>query len=111
MTGVPYLRRDGNGFYEAVYEIVRLIPPGQVYTYGKIAWLLGFPNRSRMVGTALKNMPPGQGIPAWRVVNAIGRIAPGWPQQRDLLRAEGVEFRSPACVDLDRFLWNPEIEL
>lgn len=111
MNNFSNLSRSVNGFYEAVYEIVKLIPYGRVYTYGKVAWLIGYPNRSRLVGTALKNMPAGLDIPAWRVVNAAGRIAPGWPLQRELLRAEGVEFRSPACVDLDRFLWEPEIEL
>ena len=69
--------QESNSFYESVYELVKQIPPGQVYTYGRVAWLLGFPQRARMVGTALKNMPPGEGIPAWRVVNASGRIAPG----------------------------------
>lgn len=111
MNNFHYPDHGANGFYESVYEIVRCIPKGRVYTYGKVAWLIGYPNRSRMVGTALKNMPPGRDIPAWRVVNATGRIAPGWPQQRELLRAEGVEFRTPACVDLERFLWEPAIEL
>ena len=100
--------QESNSFYESVYELVKQIPPGQVYTYGRVAWLLGFSQRARMVGTALKNMPPGEGIPAWRVVDASGRIAPGWPQPHDLLAAENVRFRSPDCVDLSRHLWNPE---
>lgn len=103
------MRNDLNAFFETVYEIVRAVPAGCVFTYGRVASLAGFPQRARLVGTALRDMPRDKGIPAWRIVNANGRIAPGWPQQRDLLLAEGVSFRTPLCVDLARHLWNPPL--
>jgi alkylated DNA nucleotide flippase Atl1 len=66
------------------YEIVRLIPPGHVTTYGHIAKLAGYPTYSRCeytlgcsvhgglradarhVGNALKMLPAGTEIP-WQV--------------------------------------------
>lgn len=101
-------QKNTRRFYESVYEAVRMIPEGKVYTYGAIACLLGYPRRARLVGTALKNMPPGEVIPAWRVVNTNGRIAPGWPEQKNLLEEENVIFITSTRVDLKRFLWNPD---
>ena len=35
--------KDSDGFFPAVYEVVRQIPRGRVISYGQIARLLGFP--------------------------------------------------------------------
>lgn len=40
-------------FYQRVYEVVRLIPPGRVTSYGAIARYLGTGRSSRMVGWAM----------------------------------------------------------
>jgi len=51
-------------FFQAVYEVVRLIPPGKVTTYGAIAQALGSKGAARMVGWAmnashsLSDVPP-----------------------------------------------------
>ncbi|GAA5948072.1 hypothetical protein JCM3765_007096 [Sporobolomyces pararoseus] len=53
-------RRD---FYNAVYSTVRTIPEGKVASYGTIGKLIGHPRHSRMVGAALKCLPPSMSSP------------------------------------------------
>ena len=96
-------------FQNAVLAIVKSIPYGQVTTYGYIAALAGSPSHSRMVGRILRYAPESISLPCHRVVNAVGRTAPGWGQQRTLLQAEGVTFTESGHVDLRLHLWAPEI--
>lgn len=93
-------------FCEEVYQVVREIPAGKVSTYGEIAALLGMPQCSRMVGRALKQVPEEMAVPCHRVVNATGRIVPGWEEQRSLLQEEGVAFKQNGCVDLKKHLFG-----
>lgn len=93
-------------FCQEVYEIVKAIPTSKVITYGGIATLMGMPQCSRMVGRALKEVPAGLSIPCHRVVNASGRLVPGWEEQKQLLSEEEVSFKQNGCVDLKRHLWN-----
>ena len=95
-------------FCNEVYSVVREIPAGRVVTYGDIAALLGMPQYSRMVGRALKQVPAGLSLPCHRVVNAIGRLVPGWDEQRQLLSDEGVSFRKNGCVDLKLHRWKSD---
>lgn len=92
-------------FYREVYQVVCEIPLGKVFTYGGIAALLGLPQCSRMVGRALKLVPNGVSVPCHRVVNASGRLAPGWEEQKQLLLNEGISFKRNGCVDLKKHLW------
>ena len=46
--------KDSDGFFPAVYEVVRQIPRGRVISYGQIARLLGFPRAARQVGWAMR---------------------------------------------------------
>lgn len=39
--------KDSDGFFPAVYEVVRQIPRGRVISYGQIARLLGFPRAAQ----------------------------------------------------------------
>lgn len=89
-------------FCRNVYAIVRDIPVGKVISYGEIASLLGKPQCSRMVGRSLKLVPSELDVPCHRVVNAQGRLVPGWEEQRALLQAEGVLFRKNGNVDMSR---------
>ena len=54
---------DKTSFGEEVYSVVASIPPGRVLTYGQIAYLIGKPQCSRMVGQAMHNAPEGQNLP------------------------------------------------
>ncbi|MCC8186995.1 MAG: methylated-DNA--[protein]-cysteine S-methyltransferase [Bacteroides sp.] len=94
-------------FNKEVYEVVAQIPYGRVTTYGDIAWLLGRPNYSRLVGSSLKGAT-GLALPCHRVVNAQGRLVPGWSEQRLLLEQEGVNFCGNGCVDLKTNRWRYE---
>ena len=47
---------DGR-FRQRVYEIARLVPCGQVTTYGFISTLAGMPRHARQVGWALHTLP------------------------------------------------------
>ena len=95
-------------FRDDVLNIVSQIPRGQVTTYGIIAAWTGWPSHSRMVGRTLRYTPGAEQLPCHRVVNAVGRTAPGWSRQRTLLEEEGVAFKSNGRVDMQRHLWEPE---
>ena len=97
-------------FREAVVNIVSQIPCGKVTTYGYIATLAGWPSHSRMVGRTLRYTPECASLPCHRVVNAVGRTAPGWLKQRELLENEGVTFKPNGHVDMQRHLWEPKFE-
>ena len=92
-------------FYKRVGITVRTVPEGKVATYGQIALLCGKPKNARQVGYALNRGLAGE-VPAHRVVNSQGRTAPGWDEQRSLLEAEGVEFKSNGCVDMAKYQWQ-----
>ena len=59
-------------FFEAVYEIVKRIPPGLVTTYRAIAHCLGVRVSARRVGWALHQAARYPDIPARLVVNCHG---------------------------------------
>jgi methylated-DNA-protein-cysteine methyltransferase-like protein len=71
--------------------------------YGQVAKLAGNPRWARVVGYALHVNPAFGEIPCHRVVNSAGRTVPGWTEQRELLEAEGVEFKENGNVDMRRF--------
>jgi methylated-DNA-protein-cysteine methyltransferase-like protein len=93
-------------FFNSVYEIVAKIPKGRVMTYGQIAALLGVPTCSRRVGQAMYNTPSHLNIPAHRVVNSRGGLAPAFVMQRILLEEEGVPFRENGCVDIKKAVYR-----
>ena len=99
---------DRNSFDREIYEIVREIPSGRVATYRQIACLAGWPHYARMTGQALSRAPKDPGLPCHRVVNSQGRPAPCWPEQKKLLKAEGIRFKPNGCVDLKLHRWIPE---
>ena len=96
-------------FGEDVLNIVSQIPRGKVTTYGHIASLAGWPSPSRMVGRTLRYTPGAELLPCHRVVNKDGRTAPGWSRQRVLLEEEDVIFKANGRVDMEKYLWEPEI--
>ena len=93
-------------FCYQVLNIVASIPCGKVTTYGQIAWAVGRPRNARLVGKILSQAAWYGDYPCHRVVNHAGRTAPGWPEQRGLLEAEGVGFLPNGNVDLKCFLWS-----
>ena len=101
--------QEARTFQNALLDIVGQIPHGRVTTYGTIATLAGWPDHSRMVGHILHYSPEATKLPCHRVVNAMGRTAPGWLQHRSLLEAEGVCFLPNGRVDMKRFQWTVKV--
>ena len=94
-----------------IYEILSVteeIPAGKVASYGQIARLIGREKNARLVGRVLSQAERYGDYPCHRVVDHSGRPAPGWPEQRPLLEAEGVGFKPNGRVDMTRFQWNGE---
>ncbi|MFT5195737.1 MAG: methylated-DNA-protein-cysteine methyltransferase-like protein [Candidatus Promineifilaceae bacterium] len=101
-------------YFDQVYAVVRLIPPGKVTAYGRIARMLGRPQAARAVGYALnglKGSPEHSDVPWWRVVNAAGQISIGNREasankQAEILRSEGVEVSEGLSISLSKYLWE-----
>ena len=92
-----------------IYEIlsaVEEIPEGRTATYGQIACLIGREKNARLVGKVLSRAEYYGSFPCHRVVNHAGRLAPGWPEQADLLRQEGVPMTDDTHVDLKKCRWE-----
>ncbi|MFN0147424.1 MAG: MGMT family protein [Dehalococcoidia bacterium] len=99
-------------FYDRVYDFVRLVPGGQVITYGHVALALGSPAAARAVGYALYFLPAGNDVPWWRVINARGAITfknrgPNADLQRTILEEEGIVFDGAGRCDLRLYRWWP----
>ena len=107
----------GEAFYEKVYEVARLIPPGKVTSYGAIAAYLGSAQSSRMVGWAMNNAHVQEPyVPAQRVVNRNGLLTGkhhfGTPTaMQELLEAEGITVVDDQVCDFEKHFWNPMTEL
>ena len=108
---------DENGFFEKVYRVTCMIPPGRVSTYGAIARFLGSARSARMVGWALNNCHSmGEFIPAHRVVNRNGILTGkhhfGTPNaMKQLLENENIKVVDDLVVDFRKLFWDPCHEL
>lgn len=97
---------DSMDFAREVEAVVNAIPVGRVLTYGDVAALAGLPSHARQVGKILGCFGFESEVPCHRVVNFEGRLAPHWPEQIDLLKAEGVTFTRSGFVDMKRHRWK-----
>ncbi len=94
---------------ELIYEVLSAvgeIPEGKVASYGQIARLIGREKNARLVGKILSVSEYYGDYPCHRVVNSAGRLAPGFPEQRQRLLDEGVEFTPSGHVDMKKYQWN-----
>ena len=107
---------DNNNFYDQVYQVVRLIPPGRVTSYGAVAEYLGTKGSSRMVGYAMMAcataLPP---VPAHRVVNRQGLLTGkfhfGGDTMEQLLQSEGIKIKEDQVINFKALFWDPNVEL
>jgi alkylated DNA nucleotide flippase Atl1 len=94
-------------FAAAVLDVIDLVPPGQVVTYGDIAEYLG-QGGPRQVGAVLSRW--GGAVTWWRVLRADGSPPPG--HEREALahyRRERTPLRPGGTkVDLRRARWAGE---
>ena len=97
-------------FRKQVFEVIRLIPPGRVTSYGAIAKAVGYPNHSRHVGNVLRNY--GDDFPAHRVCSSSGRITASCLQAfTTKLYREGIEVVDGRIANFKNIFWNPLEEL
>lgn len=92
-------------FVYLILEIVSEIPKGKVASYKQIATLAGSDKNARLVGKILANAEYYGKYPCHRVLNSIGRLAPHWPEQRELLEKEGIIFKTNGKVDMLKYQW------
>jgi methylated-DNA-protein-cysteine methyltransferase related protein len=110
-------KNTDESFFEKVYHVTRLIPPGRVTNYGAIARYTGAPGASRMVGWALNNSnAQDEFVPAHRVVNRNGMLS-GKHHFRhenlmqELLESEGIEVENDQIIGFEKYFWDPNAEL
>lgn len=101
--------------FQDIYEVVKLIPPGKVSSYGAIAEYLGSKGGARLVGWAMNACHSQPDIPAHRVVNRNGVLTGkhhfGGNRMQELLEAEGVEVKNDQIQDFKNRYWIPKDEL
>jgi methylated-DNA-protein-cysteine methyltransferase related protein len=101
--------------FEAIYQVVALIPEGRVTSYGAIAGYLGSKGGARLVGWAMNASHTQANIPAHRVVNRIGVLTGknffGENRMQELLEAEGLTIKDDQILNFDSHFWDPSIEL
>jgi len=82
----------GTAFQQQVWDALRRIPRGEVWTYGQLAEHLGYPKAARAVGAACGQNRVCVIIPCHRVVGSNGSLtgfAYGVERKEALLKAEG----------------------
>ena len=101
--------------YDAIYEVVCLIPRGRVSTYGAIAAYLGMKSGARMVGWAMNASHTLPDVPAHRVLNRVGALTGkhffGGNRMQELLEAEGIQVENDQILDFKNKFWDPSTEL
>jgi methylated-DNA-protein-cysteine methyltransferase-like protein len=109
--------KSNRNFFEDVFAVVRLIPPGRVTNYGSIAKYLGTGLSSRMVGWAMNaSHQSAEYVPAHRVVNRNGMLSGKHhfetpTAMQEMFEKEGIKIRDDQVVDFRRVYWDAEKEL
>lgn len=107
---------EERGFFDQVYEVVKMIPYGRVSSYGAIAKYLGAAGSARMVGWAMNASHSDPEVPAHRVVNRKGLLTgkhhfQGTNLMQQLLESEGIEVIDNQIQNFDDLHWDPVLEL
>ena len=106
-------KRKQEGFFQDVWEVVKLIPRGKVTSYGAIAKYLGTGKSARMVGWAMNASPSD--VPAHRVLNSKGLLTgkhhfpEGMMEKK--LNAEGHKISGEQLVNFEMSFWDPNFEI
>ncbi|WP_194777070.1 MGMT family protein [Pararhodonellum marinum] len=110
------MKTNKENIFDLVYQVVKLIPPGRVTSYGAIAQYIGLKSGARMVGYAMNASHGQTGVPAHRVVNRNGLLtgkhhfaSPTEMQER--LEREGLVIKEDQIQDFKVHFWDPSLEL
>lgn len=114
---MPKKEKNNDDIYEAIYDIVRLVPKGRVTTYGAVSAAIGVKSGARMVGYAMNHcagIKPK--VPAHRVVNRNGMLSGKMhfktpTQMQELLEKEKVRVEDDKVVEFSKLFWDPSKEL
>ena len=88
----------GSDLHARILDVLALLAPGEVVSYGDVAHDAGYPGRARLVGHLLASTD--EELAWWRVVTASGRLVPGHErEQAARLRGEGVSVAAGRVVD------------
>jgi AraC family transcriptional regulator of adaptative response/methylated-DNA-[protein]-cysteine methyltransferase len=83
----------GTAFQRRVWDVLRRIPLGEIWTYAQVAEAAGTPKAVRAVGMACGSNPVSIVIPCHRVVGSNRKLTGyrwGVERKRELLKREGV---------------------
>ena len=113
----PKKSTEEPGFFNDVWEVVRLIPKGRVTSYGAIANYLGTKMSARMVGWAMNAAHHAKPkVPAQRVANRNGMLSGKMhfatpTTMQELLEKEKIKVKNDVIVDFEKLFWDPIKEL
>ena len=111
----PLMKPNQENIFDAIYQVVRLIPYGRVTSYGAIAQYLGSKAGARMVGWAMNACHAMPDVPAHRVVNRMGMLTGkhhfGGTLMQELLENEGIKVENDRVLQFKELFWNPSSEL
>lgn len=104
-------------YFDAVFQVVRLIPKGRATSYGSISNYLGTKGGARMVGWAMNaSHNQKEYVPAHRVVNRNGVLTgkhhfnPPEAMQT-ALEAENIIVKEDKIQNWKTVFWDPSKEL
>lgn len=109
--------KNMSDFFSKVFEVVKLIPPGRITSYGAIAKYLGAAGSARMVGWAMNaSHSHAEFVPAHRVVNRNGLLTGkhhfDTPNaMEELLENEGIKIKNNKIINFKERFWDPSEEL
>ena len=97
-------------FTQKVIKVIKSIPKGKIATYGLVASMAGNKKAARQVARILHTCAKKENLPWHRVVNKQGKIViknhESFLLQKDLLKAENIEFINSSTIDVEKYLWN-----
>jgi methylated-DNA-protein-cysteine methyltransferase-like protein len=104
-------------YFDAVFQVVRLIPRGRATSYGAISNYLGTKSGARMVGWAMnashtQKVP----VPAHRVVNRNGMLTgkhhfSSPTAMQEALEVECIKVKDDKIQNFKSIYWDPTEEL
>jgi len=112
------MKKDQNlkrNTFDIIYTVVKEIPLGRVATYGQIAAIVSPGLPARIVGYALHGLSDATEVPWQRVINSQGKISYAVSRnehdslQQKLLEQEGILFTADGKIDLNKYLWTPDL--
>jgi methylated-DNA-[protein]-cysteine S-methyltransferase len=89
------VQQAGGEFYQAAWQAMRQIPPGETWSYAELAAKVGRPSAIRAAGSACARNNVAPFVPCHRVLRSdgsLGGYAYGLPAKRALLAHEGASL-------------------